>query len=143
MVEAWYNRGCSWYEVGELENAIADLTRAIELAPTNGLYYGQRALVYHFNDQPGLAEADQERCDELRFGAELGRVRLRVATIQAADAYNFTLTPTLSLKGEGIFCSLNPLGEGIFPCPVSLLELGDHLIGQAAHGGHHHLAGNR
>ena len=44
LVEAWYNRGCSWYEVGELENAIADLTRAIELAPTNGLYYGQRAL---------------------------------------------------------------------------------------------------
>ena len=71
LVEAWYNRGCSWYEVGELENAIADLTRAIELAPTNGLYYGQRALVYHFNDQPELAEADQERCDELRFGAEL------------------------------------------------------------------------
>ena len=70
LVEAWYNRGCSWYEVGELEKAIADLTRAIEFAPTNGLYYGQRALVYHFNDQPELAEADQERCDELRFGAD-------------------------------------------------------------------------
>ena len=38
LVEAWYNRGCSWYEVGELEKAIADLTRAIEFAPTNGLY---------------------------------------------------------------------------------------------------------
>ena len=68
LVEAWYNRGCAWYEVGELEKAIADLTRAIELAPNNGLYYGQRALVYHFNDQPELAEADQEMCDELRFG---------------------------------------------------------------------------
>ena len=70
LVEAWYNRGCAWYEVGQLASAIVDLTRAIELAPTNGLYYGQRALVYHFNDQPELAESDQEMCDELRFGAE-------------------------------------------------------------------------
>ena len=70
LVEAWYNRGCAWYEVGEMEKAIYDLTRAIELSPTNGLYYGQRALVYHFNDQPELAEADQEMCDELRFGEE-------------------------------------------------------------------------
>ena len=70
LVEAWYNRGCAWYEVGEMGKAIDDLTRAIELAPSNGLYYGQRALVYHFNDQPELAEADQEMCDELRFGEE-------------------------------------------------------------------------
>ena len=70
MTEAWYNRGCSWYEVGELEKSIADLTRAIELAPTIGLYYGQRSLVHFFNDQIELAEADQEMCDELRFGAE-------------------------------------------------------------------------
>ena len=68
FAEAWYNRGCSWYEVGDYEKSIADLTRAIELAPTVGLYYGQRSLVYLFNDQPELAEADQERCDELRFG---------------------------------------------------------------------------
>ncbi len=70
LAEAWYNRGCSWYEVGDYANAIADLTRAIELAPQNGLYYGQRSLVYLFNDQPELAEADQERCDELRSGAD-------------------------------------------------------------------------
>ena len=70
VAEAWYNRGCSWYEVEEFEKSIADLTRAIELAPTIGLYYGQRSLVYHFDDQPELAEADQEMCDGLRFGAE-------------------------------------------------------------------------
>ncbi len=68
LAEAWYNRGCSWYEVGGFDKSIADLTRAIELDPTNGIYYGQRSLVYLFNDQPELAEADQERCDELRFG---------------------------------------------------------------------------
>ena len=70
LAEAWYNRGCSWYEVGDFEKSITDLTRAIHLAPSNGIYYGQRALVYHFNDQPELAEADQEMCDELRFGSE-------------------------------------------------------------------------
>ena len=68
LAEAWYNRGCSWYEVADYEKSIVDLSRAIELDPTNGIYYGQRALVYHFDDQPELAEADQERCDELRFG---------------------------------------------------------------------------
>lgn len=67
IAEAWYSRGCSWYEVGDYEKSIADLTRAVELSPLNGLYYGQRSLVYHFNDQPILAEADQERCDDLRF----------------------------------------------------------------------------
>ena len=74
LAEAWYNRGCSWYEVGDYEKSIADLTRAIELAPRNGIYYGQRSLVYLFNDQPELAEADQERCDDLRFdeGTERG-----------------------------------------------------------------------
>ncbi len=68
LAEAWYNRGCSWYEIGDYEKSISDLTRAIELAPSNGLYYGQRSLVYLFNDQPELAETDQERCDELRSG---------------------------------------------------------------------------
>ena len=68
--EAWYNRGCAWYEVGEYAKSIADLTRAIELAPDNGIYYGQRSLVYLFNDQPELAQADEERCQALRFGAE-------------------------------------------------------------------------
>ncbi len=71
LAEAWYNRGCSYYEVGRYDDSVADLTRAIELAPDNGIYYGQRSLVHLFNDQPELAEADQERCDELRYRAQL------------------------------------------------------------------------
>ncbi len=65
---AWYNRGCSYYEVGLYEESIADLTRAIELSPDSGIYYGQRALAYLFDDQPELAQADEERCEALRFG---------------------------------------------------------------------------
>ena len=69
--EAYYNRGCSFYEVGRYEESIADLTRAIELDPSADSYYGQRSVVYLFNDQPELAEADQEQCDALRYRAQL------------------------------------------------------------------------
>ena len=70
--DAFYNRGCSWYEVGKYEDAIADLTRAIELDPMADHYYGQRALVYIFNDQPELAQADEDICQELRVRAQEG-----------------------------------------------------------------------
>ncbi|MDA0263330.1 MAG: tetratricopeptide repeat protein [Chloroflexi bacterium] len=65
-VDAYYCRGCSWYEVGKYNDAIADLSRAIELDPTADFAYGQRAVVYLFDDQPELAQADQDRSDELR-----------------------------------------------------------------------------
>ena len=70
--DAFYNRGCSWYEVDKLDNSIADLTRAIELDPLADHYYGQRALVYIFNDQPDLAQADEEVCQDLRIRAQDG-----------------------------------------------------------------------
>lgn len=70
--EAFYNRGCSWYEVGNYEDAIADLTRAIQLDPLADHYYGQRAMVYLFDDQPELSQADQDKCEELRVQAQGG-----------------------------------------------------------------------
>ena len=70
--DAFYNRGCSWYEVDKLDDSIADLTRAIELDPLADHYYGQRALVYIFNDQPDLAQADEEVCQDLRIRAQEG-----------------------------------------------------------------------
>ena len=72
LADAFYNRGCSWYEVDKLDNSIADLTRAIELDPLADHYYGQRALVYIFNDQPDLAQADEEVCQDLRIRAQEG-----------------------------------------------------------------------
>jgi len=70
--DAFYNRGCSWYEVDKLDDSIADLTRAIQLDPLADHYYGQRALVYIFNDQPDLAQADEEVCQDLRIRAQEG-----------------------------------------------------------------------
>lgn len=66
FAEAWFNRGVSYYELGMYPESIADLTQAITLSPNDDNYYGRRALAYLFNDQPELANADQERCDELR-----------------------------------------------------------------------------
>ena len=69
--DAFYNRGCSYYEVGLYDRSIADLTRAIEIDPGADEYYGQRSVVYLFNDQPDLAQADQDQSDALRFRAQL------------------------------------------------------------------------
>ena len=66
FAEAYFNRGVSHYEMGLYDEAIDDLTRAIDLNPTDDNYYGRRALVYLFNDQLDLAQADQDKCDELR-----------------------------------------------------------------------------
>ena len=72
FAEAYYHRGCSWYEVDRFEDSIADLTKAIEIDPTADHYYGQRALEYIFTDQPELAQADEDICQELRIKAQEG-----------------------------------------------------------------------
>ena len=66
FADAYFNRGVSHYELGAYDEAIDDLTRAIELNPREDNYYGRRSLAYLFADRPDLAQADQDKCDELR-----------------------------------------------------------------------------
>ena len=66
LADAWFNRGCSYYELGLYGQAIADLTRAIEIDPMDDNYYGRRSLAYLFSDRLEEAQADQDKCDELR-----------------------------------------------------------------------------
>jgi len=66
FAEAYFNRGVSKYELGLYGASIEDLTQAIDLNPLDDNYYGRRSLAYLFNDQPELAEQDQDICDELR-----------------------------------------------------------------------------
>lgn len=66
FAEAYYNRGVSHYELGRYAEAIADFTRAIELNPQDDNAYGRRSLAYLFNDQLELAQADEEKCEQLR-----------------------------------------------------------------------------
>ena len=66
FAEAHYNRGCSFYELRRYEEAIADLTRAIDLNPNEARYYAQRSLVHLFSDSTDLAQADEDTCEDLR-----------------------------------------------------------------------------
>ncbi len=66
LADAWFNRGVSFYELGMYAESIDDLTRAIELDPEEDNYYGRRSLAYLFSDRLEEAQADQDKCDELR-----------------------------------------------------------------------------
>ena len=66
-VDAWFNRGVSWYEVGDYVRSIADLTEAIRLDPGDDNYYSRRSLSHLFNDQPEEAQADMDASEEIRL----------------------------------------------------------------------------
>ena len=66
MADAWFNRGCSYYELGMYDESIDDLTRAIAIDPEDDNFYGRRSLAYLFSDRLEEAQADQDKCDEIR-----------------------------------------------------------------------------
>ena len=66
---AWFNRGISWYEVGEYSQSIADFTEAIRINPADDNYYSRRSLSYLFNDEPEAAQADMDASEEIRLRA--------------------------------------------------------------------------
>lgn len=67
--DAWFNRGVSWYEVGDYAQSIADLTEAIRLNPDDDNYYSRRSLSHLFNDQPEAAQADMDASEAIRLRA--------------------------------------------------------------------------
>lgn len=83
---------------GDLERAIADLTRACELDPQNAEYLYERGLAFYRNKQPELALADLDRSitlDPKQVPALLARAQLSFrrqdterarADLDAADA---------------------------------------------------------
>ena len=69
LADAWFNRGVSWYEVGDYGQSIADLTEAIRLNPEDDNYYSRRSLSYLFDDQPAAAQADMDASEAIRLRA--------------------------------------------------------------------------
>ncbi len=67
--DAWFNRGISWYEVGDYAQSIFDLTEAIRINPADDNYYSRRSLSHLFNDDPEAAQADMDASEEIRLRA--------------------------------------------------------------------------
>jgi hypothetical protein len=65
------DRGNLWAQKGELDKAIADLNRAIELEPKWAKAYGDRAIVYLLRGEEAAAELDFKRCFALDRTLEL------------------------------------------------------------------------
>lgn len=87
--EAFARRGVAFAGRHDYEHAIADLTRACELAPQESHYFFERAQAYTNNKQPDLAKADLEQALKLKpddVQALLARAQLRLMAHQPADA---------------------------------------------------------
>ena len=68
-------------------HAIADLTRACELAPAEASYFYQRGVAHWYNREPDLARADFDQALKLKpddAAALIARLRLGVAATQPA-----------------------------------------------------------
>jgi len=90
-------RGAAYAARRDFAHAIADLTRACELAPTEASYFRQRGLARWSNGQPDLAKNDLDQALKLKpddVEALLARAKLSltrhdapavVADLQAAD----------------------------------------------------------
>ncbi len=74
-------RGTAFAARRDFEHAIADLTRACELAPAEGSYFYQRGLAHWGNRQPDLAMADLDQALKLmpdNLAARVARADLHV-----------------------------------------------------------------
>jgi tetratricopeptide (TPR) repeat protein len=82
-------RGTAFAARHDFEHALADLTRACELAPGEAAYFYQRGLVYWSNRQPDLALTDFDQALKLKpddLEALMARARLRLSGGDAAAA---------------------------------------------------------
>jgi len=86
---AYSRRGAAFAARRDFANAIADLSRACELAPDQPEYFYQRGIVHAQNKQPSLAMADFDQAIKLQpddVPALVGRAELRLMSRDNAAA---------------------------------------------------------
>lgn len=62
---AYCMRGCAYGNLGDLDAAIADFTRAIQLSPKQAIPYLERSKAYHRKGMKETAEADYAKAIEI------------------------------------------------------------------------------
>ncbi len=68
LSDAYLNRGIVQYYAGDVEKAIADMTKAIELNPKQINAYRGRAMLYREQNKNDLADADEKRAEDISKG---------------------------------------------------------------------------
>jgi len=63
--DAYNNRGFAYIQKGELDQAIADFDKAIELDPELAEAYNDRGYAYYLKGEVAKAVSDFEKCIEL------------------------------------------------------------------------------
>ncbi|MDQ2859615.1 MAG: aspartyl protease family protein [Pseudomonadota bacterium] len=87
--EGFSRRGAAFAARRRFDQAIADFTRACELAPSEGRYFHQRAMARLASGRPALATADLDRALDLDAGdvaSRVARAELRLAGGDKAQA---------------------------------------------------------
>jgi tetratricopeptide repeat protein len=144
------DRGNLLAQKGDLNGAISDLNRALEMQPTYAKAYGDRAIVHLLRSETTDAEQDLQKCFELdkalesQFASAVAHLRQRLAlrvehvkpsdiditkfswTEEAARASMPTPKPTMSAPTTGVSqTGLRVLGDPTAkdqPGPPSLLD---------------------
>ncbi len=101
--EGYARRGAAFAARHDLVHAIADLSKACGLAPTQATYFYQRAVVYSQNKQPVLAMADLDqtlKLDPKNVEALLLRANLRISELDKAAPADLDAASALSSNSD-------------------------------------------
>jgi tetratricopeptide (TPR) repeat protein len=122
--EGFSGRGAAFVARHDFEHAIADLSRACELAPQEPRYFFERAEAYWGNKQPALANADIDavlvlKPDDVPALMWRARVRLsqhdRTGAVADLDAADHAAPPQADLRldlGE-LYAAANQLPQAL------------------------------
>ncbi len=122
-------RGTAFASRRDFEHAVADLTRACELAPTNPEYFYQRGIVYRDEKQTDLAAADFDRALELKadhLAALEARARLRLGrrdTVGARADLDSADRAALKEADVRLFLAHAYRGAELFPASIAQYDL--------------------